>query len=176
MGTEVLRPQDILMERLRVSPAVLPRRKPYAGNTKPCRKPANRPELRKRSPQFEQPISRKLTASSDDSKSTKDFDMRQVTILKRGESLDAGRKNEILKKNVASTLGTERLRLNSVIVSKQIGVAVTVQSDVYAGAAFYLSPSPSSLPLPTFSKKKDGMPMIVDDSATKDLRRLLRLD
>ncbi|CAN1137643.1 hypothetical protein LINPERPRIM_LOCUS23008 [Linum perenne] len=44
---------------------------------------------------------------------------------------------------------------------------------MYAGSAFAVSPSPSALPLPSFSKKKQ---VSVDDSATRDLRRLLRLD
>jgi hypothetical protein len=36
-----------------------------------------------------------------------------------------------------------------------------------------VSPAPSSLPLPSFSKKKQ---VSIDDSATRDLRRLLRLE
>ncbi|KAJ8620657.1 hypothetical protein MRB53_029186 [Persea americana] len=47
-------------------------------------------------------------------------------------------------------------------------------SDVYAGSAFSQSPSPSSLPLPTFSRKREGV-AVVDDTATRDLRRLLRI-
>ncbi|KAE8099907.1 hypothetical protein FH972_017851 [Carpinus fangiana] len=47
--------------------------------------------------------------------------------------------------------------------------------DMYAGSAFAMSPEPNSFPLPSFSKKKQIL-VIVDDSATKDLRRLLRLD
>lgn len=47
-------------------------------------------------------------------------------------------------------------------------------SDVYAGSAFSQSPSPSSLPLPTFSRKREGL-AVVDDTATRDLRRLLRI-
>jgi hypothetical protein len=52
------------------------------------------------------------------------------------------------------------------------------KSDVlYAGSAFAVSPAPSSLPLPSFSKAmKISQQISVDDSATRDLRRLLRLD
>lgn len=193
MGTEVLRPQDFLIERLRVGPAVLPRRKSYTGNPKPCRKPVSRPDTRKRFPQPEpSSISRKLSASSDDSNSAKNFGVGQVTILKRGESLHVKGRDGSVKKNVAFSseavdlvvCGTERLGPDPELVPKQIRIAdlksvfspVHVRSDMYAGSAFSLSPSPSSLPLPTFSRKKDGFPIIVDDSATKDLRRLLRLD
>lgn len=52
----------------------------------------------------------------------------------------------------------------------------SVKIDTYAGsAAFGLSPSPSALPLPSFLLKKQ-LPVTVDDSATRDLRRLLRLN
>ncbi|KAI4373979.1 hypothetical protein MLD38_012033 [Melastoma candidum] len=42
---------------------------------------------------------------------------------------------------------------------------------LYAGSAFNVSPEPSTLPLPSFSRKKD-----TEDCATRDLRRLLRLE
>lgn len=46
-----------------------------------------------------------------------------------------------------------------------------VRFDRYAGSAFSMSPAPSSLPLPSFCVKA------VDElAATRDLRRLLRLD
>ncbi|XP_024995853.1 uncharacterized protein LOC112529003 [Cynara cardunculus var. scolymus] len=56
-------------------------------------------------------------------------------------------------------------------------------SDSYAGSGFFHSPSPRSLPLPSFFNKKqqDSMAMAAadhggfDDSATQHLRRLLRL-
>lgn len=53
--------------------------------------------------------------------------------------------------------------------------------DSYAGSAFFHSPSPRSLPLPSFfNKKQDSMAMVTDhdafdDSATKHLCSLLRL-
>ncbi|CAL0325828.1 unnamed protein product [Lupinus luteus] len=52
----------------------------------------------------------------------------------------------------------------------------TVSTDVYAGSAFsVVAPSPSALPLPSFPIKKRTSPAI-DDSATRGLRRLLRLE
>uniref|UniRef100_A0A7N0UBA4 Uncharacterized protein n=1 Tax=Kalanchoe fedtschenkoi TaxID=63787 RepID=A0A7N0UBA4_KALFE len=70
-----------------------------------------------------------------------------VTILRRGESLDGGRSAGRIGRN---------------------------PGDVYAGSAFLSTspPSPSSLPLPSFSTRKPA----VDDSASRDLRRLLRLE
>ncbi|CAM8988291.1 unnamed protein product [Rhodiola kirilowii] len=71
-----------------------------------------------------------------------------VTILRRGESVDGRSKGRVWRK-----LG-----------------------DVYAGSSFSsTSPPPaSSLPLPSFSTRK--VVVVVDDSATRDLRRLLRLE
>ncbi|KAF8392509.1 hypothetical protein HHK36_022852 [Tetracentron sinense] len=124
MGTEILHSQDCLIDRLRVAPAVLPRRK-----------------SKKRVPQSEPLISKK--SSSDD--------------LKTGcNSYDLKKRNDFLKK-------------------KSFLSPVAVRCDVYAGSACSLSPSPSSLPLPSFFTKKENL-AIFEDSATKDLRRLLRLD
>ncbi|WVZ92081.1 hypothetical protein U9M48_038174 [Paspalum notatum var. saurae] len=47
-------------------------------------------------------------------------------------------------------------------------------AEVYAGPAFSTSPEPSSLPLPHFPAKKQAA--LVDDVATRGLRRILRLD
>lgn len=50
-------------------------------------------------------------------------------------------------------------------------------SEKWAGPAFPNSPSPSSLPLPSFSIKKSGEDTAeIDRFATRDLRRLLGLD
>uniref|UniRef100_A0ACD5YPN0 Uncharacterized protein n=1 Tax=Avena sativa TaxID=4498 RepID=A0ACD5YPN0_AVESA len=48
--------------------------------------------------------------------------------------------------------------------------------ELYAGPAFSAaSPEPSSLPLPQFPFQKPAAP-VVNDAATRDLRRLLRLE
>ncbi|KAF8387961.1 hypothetical protein HHK36_026627 [Tetracentron sinense] len=159
----------------REGPADLARRKSYSGTRKPSRKQVFRPESKKPVHQSEPSISKKW--SSDDVKSGRDFVLGQVTILKRGESLDAKKKNESLEKNGEDLIvcSTERLGPDPEMVPKFLS-PVAGRSEVYAGSAFFLSPSPSSLPLPSFSKKKEGVMTIIDDSATKDLRRLLRLD
>ncbi|CAN6571218.1 unnamed protein product [Malus baccata var. baccata] len=88
------------------------------------------------------------------------FKMEKVMILRRGESLD-------LKMNEKGGLvrtKTARLRPGPEMVQK---------IDLYAGSAFAVSPEPSSLPLPSFSRKKQVLKVVDDDSATRDLRRLL---
>lgn len=50
---------------------------------------------------------------------------------------------------------------------------VAVKSEMYAGSAV-VSPSPSALPLPSFFTKQSSTAF--DSSATRDLRRLLRLE
>ncbi|RLN24309.1 uncharacterized protein C2845_PM07G12070 [Panicum miliaceum] len=51
-------------------------------------------------------------------------------------------------------------------------------AEVYAGPAFSTSPEPSALPLPQFPVKKAAaaVDLLVDDAATRDLRRILRLE
>ncbi|CAN6720583.1 unnamed protein product [Malus baccata var. baccata] len=56
------------------------------------------------------------------------------------------------------------------------GLEMVQKTDMYAGLAFAVSPEPSSLPLPSFSRKKQVLKVVDDDSATRDLRWLLRLD
>lgn len=104
--------------------------------------------------------------------------MGKVTILRRGEPLDAAaRDGDAGSKREGGGPEPEMAR-------KQVGspelrspaAAVGGRAVVYAGSAFAVSPEPSSLPLPSFSKKKKKQVLLVDDSATRDLRRLLRLD
>ncbi len=188
MGTEVLRPHDCLIERIRVPPAAFSRRRSYGNNNqyhnnnyynhyyasssvRPSRKPVVRPDPRKR-------VERR--PSSDDSKMARSSGlvMEKLTILRRGESLDSKIKSEALKKEGGDLVivGTQRLGPDPNLVPKQIRIVdLRPGCDVYAGSAFAVSPSPSALPLPSFSKKQQSSP-VVDDSATRDLRRLLRLE
>ncbi|RWR93663.1 hypothetical protein CKAN_02292700 [Cinnamomum micranthum f. kanehirae] len=179
MGTEILHPQDCLIQRLRAVPSISPRRKQHT-NPRTCRKQAKRspqPDLRKSYPEDCSP------------KPGKSLVPGQVMILKRGESLDSKKsefKRSDLKKSVSLNeadlvvCGTERLGPDPDLVPKQIRMkeSVPLRTDMYAGSAFSQSPSPRLLPLPNFSFKKGtaAAAAVVDDSATKDLRRLLRLD
>ena len=203
MGTEVLRPQDCLIERIRVpQPAVFYRRRNYGNpnfnypNTRSSRKPAVRQEKteKKRYVTTVEPSVSKRSSSADDLRVAKTGPaMEKVTILRRGESLDSKIKSESKKEGGGGeglvVTSTERLGPAPEMVPKQIRIVdprspspptpppMMRKCDMYAGSAFAMSPAPSSLPLPSFSKKKQvASGIVVDDSATRDLRRLLRLD
>lgn len=188
MGTEVLLPQDCLIQRIRAPPATFSRRKPYGNchnnysnnyygatnSGRSNRKPVTRPEQRKRFPA----TVRKHKNSSDDLKVARGsgMAMEKVTILRRGESLDSLVKSDGLKKEGEDlvVIGTQRLGPDPNMVPKQIRIVdFKTGCDVYAGSAFAMSPSPSALPIPSFQRK--FAPVAVDDSATRDLRRLLRI-
>lgn len=188
MATEVLRPQDCLVDRIRGPPTVFSRRRNYGGyckhnsyvapNPRPSRKSSPRPdkqEQRKRVVVLSEPsVSKK--PSSDDSKMAKGTGMvmEKVTILRRGQSLDSTIKSSVLKTENEDVVvcGTQRLGPDPEMVPKQ--TRIVKSGGMYAGSAFAVSPSPSALPLPSFSKKQCSA--VVDDSATRDLRRLLRLE
>lgn len=205
MGTEILRPQNCLIERIRVpQPAIFYRRRSYYGNANPSyhpnprstRKPVVRSEKVEQKKRFvanqvaAEPSVSKRSNSVDDMRVAKSGPaMEKVTILRRGESLDSKFKSEAVKKEEGDeglvVMRTERLGPAPEMIPKQIRIVdprspspptMMRKCDVYAGSAFANSPEPSSLPLPSFSKKKQVMSAIVDDSATRDLRRLLRLD
>lgn len=171
MGTEVLRPQDCLTHRIGVPPAGFSRRRNnynfnyYNNYNKGRRVPVTRPEQRKRV------VEKK--PSSDDSRVPR-LVTEKVTILRRGESLDSNLKSESLKKqgNDLVVVGTQRLGPDPDMVPKQI--RIVDPKPVYAGSAFSVSPAPIAVPVPSFLKKQSAV--AVDDSATRDLRRLLRLE
>ncbi|CAL5198808.1 unnamed protein product [Lathyrus oleraceus] len=84
----------------------------------------------------------------------------------------------VLKRSSAddSVTGKSREKVTILRRGKSLDSSLeAVKSDKYAGSAFSVSPSPSALPLPSFLMKKQ-LSATVDDSATRDLRRLLRLD
>lgn len=184
MATEVLRPQDILIERIRTPPGSafhFPRRQNFNNGAavrpnriaKPApavqrkRSPVNNGQLNPHPPTT---ASIPRRSSFDDLRSARSPLIGQVTILRRGEKLEV---KETVKPTPAKKAET---RIGS--DPDQIRVAdpgPKTPVNLYAGSAFFASPSPDSLPLPSFSKKKQ-MNLVVDDSATRDLRRLLRLD
>ncbi|XP_059649159.1 uncharacterized protein LOC132295094 [Cornus florida] len=181
MGTEVLRPQDCLIERIGVAPAVFHRRRSFYGNGNPnpsFRKPVFRQGQKKR---FNYPSEPSISKrSSEDFKQNYNHHhhhvMGHVAVLRRGESLDLKMNGEDL-----IVYGTERSGPDPEMVRREIRVgdlrsalAAGGRSDMYAGSAFAMSPSPSSLPLPSFFNKKQ-VSEIADDSASRDLRRLLGL-
>ncbi|CAD5323752.1 hypothetical protein AtNW77_Chr3g0180581 [Arabidopsis thaliana] len=134
MGTEIIRPQNCLVDRMRDSPATFfnSRRNHFH------RKPPLKPDQRRR-------------FGSDEFRTT-----TKNIVRRRGESFDS--------------FSNIKVRKYSPEVSAD---------DIYAGSSiFAVSPAPSSLPLPSFSKKKaksQDVVVSIDDSASQDLRRLLRL-
>lgn len=203
MGTEVLRPQDLLGERFRVPPAMFHRRRNFYGNGNLTnlivnRKPNNGTGYKKTSPKPEKkrfnPATEAKKSNSAETRRKDDVTdgggprIGPVTLLKRGESLDSltskikggsFKVNDQDPKPVddLAVCGTGRIGPDSPgMVPKQI--CMQRSTDGYAGSAFSMSPSPRSLPLPSFFKKhvEDGGVKLFDDSATRDLRRLLRLD
>lgn len=157
MGTEILRPQDSLVERY---PAFhgrrnyVPTKGNRLGNTKTNHNNNNNNNKKRYKNQNERIISSdESKAVSSKSINRNELEIGQVTIVRRGDSLDS---------------------LNSRIKKDRTTKTVFEPATLYAGSsAFSSSPSPTSLPLPTFFKKQELKSF--DDSATRDLRRLLRL-
>lgn len=205
MGTEVLRPQNCLIDRFREPQpsAVFHRRKNGNGyyNNYGYRKPVVRTEKKKLNNkiqnQSEPSISKPVQIAGKVTPADAGIVMGQVTILRRGESLDSLNPN-IRNENKTTTSGKKKPASGSgdemtvygtgrlgpeqpEMLPKNIRVGRT-PTDVYAGSAFSNSPSPRSLPLPSFfsnmnnNNKKQVEFKPFDDSATRDLRRLLRLE
>ncbi|XP_024015585.1 uncharacterized protein LOC112089005 [Eutrema salsugineum] len=139
MGTEIIRPQNCLIDRMRDSPATIfhPRRNHFH------RRPPLRPDHRRR-------------FGSDEFKTT-----AKDVVRRRGESFDS---------------------ISNIKARRSSGKNPTevYADDVYAGSSIFVdSPAPSSLPLPSFSRRNAKSHVVVvsvDDSASQDLRRLLRLE
>lgn len=210
MGTEVLRPQDLLVERFHVPPASFHRRRNFPGNgnltnlivnRRPTgyRKTSPKPDKKKFNPTADIAGTKKVTHGGAGETRRKDDRtnggpaMGQVTLLRRGESLDSltskingggSPKSKSPKQKPfddLAVLGTGRIGPDSPeMIPKQIRLSPPPLADMYAGSAFSLSPSPRSLPLPSFFNKKQQEDSKIinpfDDPATRDLRRLLRLD
>uniref|UniRef100_A0A7N0UE08 Uncharacterized protein n=1 Tax=Kalanchoe fedtschenkoi TaxID=63787 RepID=A0A7N0UE08_KALFE len=189
MAMEVLRPQDCLTDRFRTHPAdVFCRRRILCGagkNGRSGRKRVSRSEMKRNGPpEPRRSKSEENLRSSCSGGSHAGLVSGQVTILRRGESLDSRIRSLEIKKRTEGDAdmmmlsGTGRLGPDPVAVPREeIKAFLTAgMRDVYAGSAFVFSPSPSDLPLPSFSKKSLQLSPVVDDSATRYLRRLLRLE
>ncbi|KAI3459323.1 hypothetical protein Pfo_015986 [Paulownia fortunei] len=186
MATEVLRPQELLVERFRVPPTSFHRRGNFPANGNLTNLVVNRKQHRKTSLKNDK---RRFNAAAEAKKSSHGGvpDQRrkvevtsgggglvtgQVTLLRRGESLGS----------LASKITGEspiQKPVDDLVVPKQIRLVAAPPADIYAGSAFYLSPSPRSVPLPSFFNKKDPIDCEskpFEDGATRDLRRLLRLE
>lgn len=205
MGTEILQPQDLLARRFHVHTPSFHRRRNYPAhgdltnlivNRRPTNNNYNSSGYKKTSPKPDKRKSNetKRVAHGGDAR-RKDGGgpgMGQVTILRRGQSYDSlaakfnggdARSKSPPTKSAAddmAVLGAGRVGPSSPsMLPKQIRLAPPPLADVYAGSAFSMSPSPRSLPLPSFFNKKQQDCVVInpaDDPATRDLRRLLRLE
>ncbi|KAL3634610.1 hypothetical protein CASFOL_021664 [Castilleja foliolosa] len=177
MATEVLRPQDLLAERFSIHPTSFHRRRIFpASSGNLANLVVNRKQQRKTSPP--KPDKKRFNAAAVTAEANKSSHHRhggisdqrrrenttiavgKVMKLKRGESLSS----------IAGGKSTDRNNffVDDMPVLKPI---CSSPADIYAGSAFSMSPSPRSVPLPSFFSKKES-----NDGATRDLRRLLRLE
>lgn len=189
MGTEVLRPQDWLAERYHhVSPPAFNRRRNFPAKENLTalivnRRPSNNSN-RKTSPKPDKKKfneSKKVTHGGGAAEAARRRDdSRQVTLLRRGESLDSltAKANGGRSPNSNLKSPNQRSAAADDLAIRHVRLSPPPRADVYAGSAFSLSPSPRSVPLPSFFNKKQDDSKIspLDDPATRDLRRLLRLD
>ncbi|KAJ8480569.1 hypothetical protein OPV22_024296 [Ensete ventricosum] len=98
------------------------------------------------------------TLSEGETRSRRALVMEGVRILKRGEELKPGasRAADLGQEGDGSGLcSTNRLGAEPEILPRKVGLAVL--ESPYAGPAFFASPSPSSLPLPSFCLKKGAV-------------------
>ncbi|CAA2991519.1 Hypothetical predicted protein [Olea europaea subsp. europaea] len=200
MGTEVLRPQDCLVERRYFSGhgnLIANTKQQHGGDY--YEKAVVRPERAEQKKKFYGNGMYKKSWSSEDLKSRHTatlaggaanctggtgIAMGKVTILRRGESVDSltKMKNKAKSQQDRTPVDNLAIRGTPAIIPKQIRLAPPAEAvDMYAGSAFSMSPSPRALPLPSFFNKKkkqedDGYAKLFEYSATRDLRRLLRLE
>ncbi|XP_047313216.1 uncharacterized protein LOC124916529 [Impatiens glandulifera] len=165
MGTEILRPQDCLIKQTIFSPATINQyRKRGNGYMNP--RFGN-----KKSPVKERRFDNNGVNNNNNNNNC-NLVIGRVRILKRGESPQIDRRINMLSTD--PLIVQKKIRLEDL---KDDGGSVNIEfmADIYAGSAFSMSPSPRSLPLPSFFNKIQASET-VDDSATRDLRRLLRLE
>lgn len=98
----------------------------------------------------------------------------QVTVLRRGRSLDS---LEAKRNKRNSNIKTKE----EISIKNRLNLECGYGESLYAGPAFHSSPAPESLPLPSFfpikdNKDKNSKKDKYDESAGRDLRRLLRLE
>ncbi|KAG6431130.1 hypothetical protein SASPL_109205 [Salvia splendens] len=185
MGTEVLYSQDLLAQRLHIAPPHFHNRRNFPSQENFSNLVVNRCSCHnnngKTSPQSDK------RKSNETKGATYGSDARQkegggVRILRRGQSLSCiaaklnggdGSAARSVSPPAADDMTVGRMRPERMPNQIRQSPLPLPLLDVYAGSAFSLSPSPRSLPLPSFFNKKINPS---DDPATRDLRRLLRLD
>lgn len=193
MGTEIMQSQDLLTVT-RVPPVPLHRRRNLVGNVNRKGNSAVHGKASTKSDQTkfhkETKAKKPTSAESRRKKGVSDSGlvMGQVTILRRGEALGPLTSNIKVRESESTSPIRKPLvdlevrdpdlvmPVSPLMVPKQINVRYL--ADEYSGSAIYSSPSPRSVPVPSFFLKQlvHGEIKLFDDSASRDLRRLLRLD
>lgn len=160
MGTQVLQPQDCLIKRIGAPPAAFS----YPGSSASyCNNYYYSSNRVATSRSHRKPVTRS--------------DPRKRTAVSSGqpEAAPVSKKSSADDSVVARSSGLDVEKVTILRRGQSLDSSlVAVKSDMYAGSAV-VSPSPSALPLPSFFTKKQ-LPATFDNSATRDLRRLLRLE
>ncbi|KAK9269001.1 hypothetical protein L1049_000769 [Liquidambar formosana] len=176
MAAAILRPQDFHKLRFHpeslVSPPFKPRRNPNPNSNTSRSYRRKRSSIGFRDNVRDRDGDRVRDRSMVVKFPAKNLVMEQVTILKRGEGLKPAKTVRFEDEEDLVLCSTDRLGPDPETVQKQIRVSdYKTVGGVYAGSAFFASPPPSSVPFPAFFAKKEK-----NETATSDLRRLLRLD
>ncbi|KAJ6719763.1 SPLICING FACTOR PROLINE- AND GLUTAMINE-RICH-LIKE [Salix purpurea] len=155
MGTEVLRPQDCLIERIGVPPCR--RRNYYYGN-------GNFPNPEVYS-----------TSNYHSNSNSNPRSNKKPTAVRFESSGQRKKQSEPSISRKSGTVDDLKIPRNNRVAEKVTALrrGESLESSLKKGHGNGVSPAPSSLPLPSFSKKKQ---VSTDDAATRDLRRLLRLE
>jgi len=121
----------------------------------------------------------KRSRSRDARTSSKSLAMGHFTLIRQGESLKMStrtpKNDDILIVSCTKRINPSKTITQKPITRRNSGgskLCRTSSWGIYAGSGFAISPSPESLPLPSFSRSM----MTFHGSATRDLRRLLGLD
>ncbi|KAL2531148.1 Uncharacterized protein Adt_04499 [Abeliophyllum distichum] len=106
-------------------------------------------------------VNSRNSSNSSSKNDSKNMILGKVKILKRGEALTDGTKSLVLKKEENSEIVAAAAK--DLVVPTSAGLLGPLPKmlskqmetyDFYSGSAYFTSPSPNSLPLPSFCKKK----------------------
>ncbi|XP_073127661.1 uncharacterized protein [Henckelia pumila] len=197
MGMEVMQPQDLLTVT-RLQPGPFRGRKNLVGNGNLTVIRKGNPEVQRKAStesdqkKFQKGTKAKKPTSAEPRRkngvSESGLVMGQVTLLRRGEVLGSIASKSKVGESVSTSPNRKPVEdfavcepdliepVSPLMLPKQIKVQGL--ADDYSGSTFSSSPSPRSVPVPSFFVKQLVRRDIklIDDSASRDLRRLLRLD